>query len=188
MKNSHLIVIALLSGLVGGSAGTAAVLALAHGRMEPAIRAHRFELVDNTGHTAAFWGTDPAGYVALEFFGQEQSGADAARTGKKQLEIGLEGKDGSPFLQFSGSDGQLRVLLDLDDFQRPLLMMKDENSLGLTLGSERTDTPQIRDKSERWVLNFLPNERARIGTVAEQNQAGQYARGILRGQPEKFKY
>jgi hypothetical protein len=181
-------VVVLLSGFVRGIAGTFAIFALTRGRPEPVIRAHRFELIDGRGRPTAFWGTDPAGYVALEFFGQEQSGADAARTGKKQLEIGLEGKDGSPFLQFSGSDGQLRVLLDLDDFQRPLLMMKDENSLGLTLGSERTDTPQIRDKSERWVLNFLPNERARIGTVAEQNQAGQYARGILRGQPEKFKY
>lgn len=188
MKNLYVVLAALIAGAVGGAISTYAVLAHQHGRPESVIRALRFELVDEAGQPIAFWGTDSTGYEVLTF--GPDANAVGARGGNhnQQLSLGLQGKAGRPFVNFSGSDGQIRVLLDVDDFQRPGLWMSDGRNLGLTLGSERSDTPDIRNKTERWSLNFLPAESARIGVSAPVDQTQSSARGFLSIKRDNVKY
>lgn len=187
MKYAHLLAVALLAGAIGGSLSTYAVLTYTRGHSQQVVRAQRFELVDSIGRTNSFWGVDSAGQEVLAFGGRETERDAAAGSRDQQLVLGLEGKRGRPFLGVYGSDAQIRALLNLDDFQRPLLAMSNGNGLGLTLGSERSDTPGIRDKTERWALSFLPEERARIGVSAQPEPTGLFAQGFLRVQPEKLR-
>jgi len=185
MKHVLVVLTALIAGAVGGGIGTYAVLAHTRGRAESVIRAHRFELIDEAGKTDSFWGRDMAGSEVLAFQGQAD-GVSGNRN--QQLAIGFQGKGERPFLCFYGSDGHIRVLLDFDDFQRPSLWMSDGRELGLTLGSARSDTPAIRDKTERWVLNFIPEDTTRVGTVTEQVGSQNYVHGFSFINPKGIKY
>lgn len=178
MKNILFLLLAALSGFLGGFLGTR----LHQGNQRPSdlVQAQRFELLDKYGKVIAFWGTDEINHTVLTF----QAGDQRESAG---MSVGMVGK-GRPFLMFNGDEGQLRVLMDLDDFGRPALMMKEDTpNLGLTLGSERSDTPDVRDSSEHWALNFEPAERARIGAIAEQKAGTSYVRGFLQIQPKALK-
>jgi hypothetical protein len=204
MKHLFLILAALVSGAVGGSIGTYAVLVHETGQAQRVVRAHRFELINDGGQTISFWGADPGGYVELAFGEPQEAPASRNRSVNDAVEgtsakdrqgrttqsiaIGLEGETKRPFLSYHGTDDQLRVLLDLDDFERPSLQMSDGKVLGLTLGSERSDTPGYRDKTERWALNFLPDERALIGAYTKEDRAGIDVRGFFRINPARFQY
>jgi hypothetical protein len=194
MKYLFLVLAALAAGAVGGSIGTYAVLVHERERPEQVIRAHRFELVNERGQAVSFWGAGPQGYTELAFgrpqeattkpdkaaspTGDQLDNGDRPVTIAEQVAIGLEGGD-RPFLSYEGTDHQFRVLLDLDDFERPSLWMSDGRGLGLTLGSERSDTPGIRDKTEHWALDFLPESRARMGAYTEQKGSHRNVRGFV---------
>lgn len=66
-------------------------------------------------------------------------------------------------------------------------MMSDGRLLGLTLGSVRSDTPAIRDKTERWALNFLPEETTRVGIFTQQEGSQTYIHGFSFVNPSKVK-
>jgi hypothetical protein len=199
MKYALLFLVALLAGVAGGCLSTYALLARKlHHPEEQVIRAHRFELVNDAGRPISFWGFDKSQEAVLAFGSNDAPGAPGGSSQRhsslglndpygSRVAIGVPGNAG-PFLRFNGSDGQLRVLLDMDDFERPSLMMKDDNLLGLTLGSERSDTPDFRDKTEHWALNFFPEERARIGMFTEQKGKQTYVTGFVTTNPYKRKY
>ena len=196
MKHALLILMALIAGAAGGAVGAYAVFAHERGQPTRVIRAQRFELVNDAAQTTSFWGVDEAKEVVLAFaLGRAVVASDGMRSHQLAMDkpyvqrttIGML-SDGSPLLRFTGTDTHSRIQLDLDDFERPSLWMSDGKGAGLTLGSVRSDTPAIRDKTERWVLNFLPEDTTRVGIFTEQVGSQNYVRGFSFINPKKVKY
>jgi hypothetical protein len=102
------------------------------------IQARRFELVDSSGRSVAYWGMSPTQQPVLAFVSNGK--ADSMRAS-----FGMQTEKG-PFLQLQSSDSRLGILLSTDNFGRPALAMKHEGPMGIFLGVERSDTPEILNK------------------------------------------
>jgi len=197
VKQTILIVTALLGGFVGGIAATIVLRGYAQPRPEQAVRARSFELVDDTGRVISYWGIDKGQNVVLAFGSRPgtQLAEGAARpvhapdglySPENQLAaIGLLAND-SPFLTQSGADGKTRVRLYLSDYAKPFLLMEDETGPRVSLGIDQSDTPGPGDNN--WALKFGPEERARIGMGTEKVGGTTYLRGSLFVQEGRVKY
>ncbi len=125
----------LLGILISCSAGFIGGLFSSHDRVNASapelIRAREIELVGESGIAVARWSTGSGKAVSLKFL----NGRDASA-----IEIGLL-EDGRPFLSMAGRDGKRRIMMDLDQADKPMLGMSDERWEGrVRLGFIPPDT------------------------------------------------
>lgn len=153
--------LSMFLGVLGGVVATLIVLRVHSGGWKPAIsagivRATRFELVDSqqSSQPVAYWGRDWANHRIVIVFtgGNEKSRAEF---GTEQTKSGdFTSASYSPFLEFAGSDGAVRLQERLDSSQEPILLMGDSGSEDrLLLGHIRTaDAGNDQDLWNRWSL------------------------------------
>jgi hypothetical protein len=193
MKHVLLIVGALLAGFAGGTLGTRMTRS-AQTRPEQIVRARRFELVDETGKAISYWGIDKRNYLVLAFgryVPKKPAGGGGARSSPPELEdpnnqrATLGVIDDSPMLELRGADGEIRMMVNLSIYDKPIIWMADETGKRLSLGVEHTDTPS-RDDSD-WALDFAP-DRARIGMFTVEEGGQRYVRGLFDVNRERAKF
>jgi hypothetical protein len=196
MKQRLIILAAVAAGFVGGFVGSTVGRLLDQSRPAQVVRAHSFELIDDTGAVSSYWGVDEAHQVVLAFGkpGQPNSNAVAGASGKLSNDLrDPQGQraafgmldDGVPFLKFRGADGKTRVRLYLSLNEKPILLLEDETDVRVALGLEHSDTPSAED--DNWNLRFVP-DRVSIGTITEKRGAQRYVRGFLSVRPEPVKF
>lgn len=183
MKQTLLLVAALVAGFVGGILGTLAIRVREQPRSEQIVRAHSFQLLGESGKVISSWGIDKDGNALLVFGSHWPVGSGG---GPHQPGFGLEDPRGqrvaigvladSPFLFFRAPDGEKRMSMDLSIFEKPMLWMGDETGPRMSLGVEQSDTPGPLDRN--WALDFGPNT-ARIGMFAERVEGKTYVRGLF---------
>ena len=118
------------------------------------VRATRVELVSSAGTTVASWESDSSG-VHLRF---------PYRGDAIGLEMGVFA-DGRPFLSMGGRDGRKRLVMELDQADKPMLGMGDEKWEGrVVLGFMPPDTWPYSDW-DHWGLVFrgFGSEHAVVG-------------------------
>jgi hypothetical protein len=193
MKQTFLIIAALLAGFVGGILGTRVGRARQQNSQQ-VIRARSFELVNEAGQVLSFWGVDKGQNIVLTFGSRGPFRGSALLPGrppgdledphKQVTAIGLQGDD-MPLMKMSGADGKTRVRLLLSPDGKPTLSMEDETGPRVSLGIEQSDTPGPDDND--WSLVFRP-EVARIGLHAEKHQGQTYVQGGVFVSKDKIKY
>jgi hypothetical protein len=158
-KDFAIVVLSVASGFGGGmlSMKSHVVEAADH----QTIRATRFELVDASGKSIAFWGTDQDDQLIIAFTGGTQS--ELAAFG---LLSGLNGG-----LRISGIDATPRATLLVGYHERPSLSLYDEKGRGrVGLGFVTSHTPGPEEVAhDAWALEFYATgqhghrEQAAIG-------------------------
>jgi len=161
--------VAVLIGFLGGAAFTqrhTADAAAPH-----TIRAHRFELVDDSGKVLGAWGKESSGETALCFFGP------IVGSGVKPLAaLGVDTGQ-MPFLTLSGTDGRMRAALRVGWGERPFLAMGDEKwAHRVGLGFLAPDAPSLED--ENWGLVFTAPGRRILAGIGYGKD---YIKGTLDG-------
>lgn len=121
------------------------------------VRAERFELVNGSGATLAYWGNDSQRErVLMDFLDEkgrsrEEFGVAARRSGS------TGGTDFTPFTAILGPDGKIRIQERLDISQDPVLAMGDSNTearllLGHSLNGDMSG--ERNDPWDNWSLVF----------------------------------
>jgi hypothetical protein len=195
MKQTALIVAALVAGFVGGILGTRMIRTLEQPHPEQVVRARSFELVDHAGETIAYWGVDKGQNAVLAFGSQRPTGPVGRDALARRPGLGLDNPhnqraalgviDDSPFVFFRAPDGKPRMSLSLSIYGKPILVMDDETGKRMSLGAEHSDTPGPGDND--WALDFGP-DRARIGMFAREEGGQTYVRGMFSVSRDKVKY
>ncbi len=193
MKQVLLIVVAASVGFAGGIVGARMFPSQTGQTPARVLRAHSFELVNDSGQVVSFWGIDKGKQVVLAFGNSHQKtdvkdpippeeGLD--EPSHQRTAIGLLG-DGSPFLALQARDGKPRERLSLTEYDKPILLMDDETGVRVSLGLAQSDTPGPRDND--WSLDFYPR-RASIGmyNIHEGDQV--YVRGFVSVHKDNVKY
>src|SRR5436190_17036465 len=127
MKPIVVIVTALIAGFLGGLLGTRFPRPSDPG----VIRAHSFELVNETGQTISFWGVD-TGRNAVLAFGDR--GFALGGQHPNDVPIGLQNphnqlaafglrRSDDPFMTMNGVDGKVRARLGVNPDGKPTLRM-----------------------------------------------------------------
>jgi hypothetical protein len=108
------------------------------------VRAAKFELVDASGTPAARWEIDARGGAHMSFlYKRDVVGVD----------IGVFA-DGRPFLVMGGRDAKKRIVVNLDQADKPMLVMGDQQWEGrVHLGFMPPDTFPYSDW-DHWGLGF----------------------------------
>jgi hypothetical protein len=169
MTLKSLIGIAAVAGVAGFLGGVFGSQNRVQAASPQTIRASRFELINAAGATLAIWETGSGNEAHLRFL--------PAR-GHAAVDVGVQ-PDGSPVIQMAGRDGKRRIVLALDQFDRPALGMGDERWEGrVVLGFKGSDVP---DRAEDdWGLSFMAfgSERpvAALGVVKANSSSPE---GIL---------
>lgn len=169
LPNLPNIIIACAAGFLGG---TLASRAPVQASSPEVVRASKFELLDASGRPVARWETDPkTKNVRLSFL---------EKGGSVGLDIGVS-SDVLPFVRMNGRDGKNRIALELGPGDRPGLNMSDARWLGrISLGQAGTDTPDIPDRLDQWVLRFSPFGTTRpAAMIGITNQGGGETEGVL---------
>lgn len=139
-RDSLVILAACAAGYVGGLASSQTPITAS---APDVVRATRFELVNGSGAPVAAWEVDPSGGAHLGFLRHDTVG----------LDIGVL-PDGRPFLRMSGRDGKRRIVMELDQVDKPMLGMGDERWEGrVHLGFIPPDTSPYSNWDE-WGLLF----------------------------------
>jgi hypothetical protein len=158
--------IAVFIGFLGGAVFTQRHVADA--AAPQTIRAHRFELVDDSGKVLGAWGRESNGETALSFLGSNA---------KPLAALGVDSGQ-TPFLTLSGTDGRMRADLRVGWGERPFLAMSDEKwayrvKLGF-IGSDMPPTPE----DENWGLVFNAPGRRRLAAIGYWKD---YSKGTVNG-------
>jgi len=179
MRQLALTLLALIAGFAGGYASQ-----LLH-RQTPlsTLQATRFELVNRSGQVIGMWGSDPDDRTVLAF-AQRPAQNNVFDQSQQRAAIGLYA-DGSPFLKLASKEGQSRIRLDLNEFDKPILMMNDSHGVRVALGVEQSDTPSMND--DDWILSFNPN-RLRLGMISEPAGPHRYVHGFLKMNKDKVQF
>jgi len=193
MKQTVLIVSALLAGFIGGTLGTYVARTYEQAHPEEVIRARSFELVDEAGNAVSFWGIDRSQNAVLAFgshWPKPPAGPSGVRATRRhdnphnqRATIGVTGD--SPFVDLRAADGETRMRLNLNGNEKPILWMADEHRPRLWLGIEQSDTPGPQDND--WSLIFYP-EVLRIGTRTQEVAGQTYVQGGIFVSKERMKY
>lgn len=193
MKQLFLIAAALFAGFVGGMFGTRVSRTSERPSPEQVVRAHKFELVDETGKVISFWGVDRDNYAVLAIGsywpkgygpgGPTNSPPGVENPRNQRARLGVAGD--SPFLDLRGSDGETRMMVNLSIYDKPIIWMADETGRRLFLGVQQSDTPGRDDNN--WALSFEP-ERASIGMFAGEEGGQKYVQGWLSVSRDKLKF
>jgi hypothetical protein len=151
LRDFIVILVACGAGYFGGIASRQSPVEAA---APDVIRATRFELVDSSGAPAATWESGPNGGTHLSFL----------RANHAALEIAIL-PDGRPVLNMSGRDGKRRIVMELDQSDKPMLGMGDERWEGrVALGFMPPDTWPYSNW-DHWGLLFraFGSEHAVVG-------------------------
>jgi hypothetical protein len=122
------------------------------------IRATRFELVDSSNSPLAYWGkADQGRSIQIAFL--DDQGAIRAKFGVQASQL-VTGRPVafSPFSEFIGSEGKVRLAQRLDGAQNPVLAMGDSKGenrllLGRWNSQDFVGTGEV-DRWEKWSLVF----------------------------------
>jgi hypothetical protein len=157
------LVLAVSFGFGGGILSTR--FSVASAASPQTIRATRFELVDASGRSIAFWGTDEYDQVIIAFTGGTKS--ELAAFG---LLSGLRGG-----LRLSGVDTKPRAALVVGQDERPVLGLSDDKGRSrVSLGFITADS--LDPHPDTWGLVFrAPGEsghRARAAIGYTMNASG----------------
>lgn len=171
MKLTHLLNAgaACVAGFLGGTlASQARVEAIS----PYVVRASRFELLGATGKPVARWEVDPGNKSTHLCF--------LANGSSIGFDIGVW-SDGRPFLTMSGRDGKRRLVMQLDEADKPLLGMGDERWEGrILLGHKGSDTPDIPDDPrDQWALEFRAFGEMPVALMGMAKSGGNQTRSIL---------
>jgi hypothetical protein len=168
ISNFYAIIAACAAGYMGGLlASQQSVKASAPPEV---IRAMKFELVDGSGTPVGAWEFEPGAGVSLRFM----------FNAKASFVIGNLA-DGHPFLAMSGRDGKRRIVMELDQSDKPMLGMGDERWEGrVHLGFIPPDTAPYSNW-DHWGLLFRArgSEHGVVGmgmTNTENNPAEPFLR------------
>lgn len=188
MKSMLMIVIAVLSGLIGGMTGTVLVLHREKGIPQEFVSARRFQLIDEAGHPVSYWGLDKFHNPLLAF---SPSGAQpSARVfsiddpDSQRISIGLTG-DGRPTLILRGNDDKTRASLWVSEYGKPFFLLHDDKSWRVSLGIRQSDTPGPQDND--WGLDFFP-DRAGMGIVTVKQGDKSQVQGYLNVQRDRAQF
>lgn len=156
------------SGVIGYFAGNIG----ANRRVEAAgvatLKASRFELVNSSGASVATWSVQ----------GNESHLRFLSGRGGTPVDIGVLA-DGRPFVSMAGRDGKRRIVLELDQRDKPILGMSDERWEGrVVLGFVEPDT--YTPEWDNWGLIFNPvgSEQA-AASIGVLNMNGSGPEGVL---------
>ena len=163
------VIVACAAGFLGGTLASRVPVQAASPQV---VRASGFELLDAAGRPVARWETDPKTKDAHLCF--------LAKRGGIGLDVGVF-PDARPFLSMNGRDGKNRISIGLDQQDKPGLGMSDERWLGrVVLGRLGSDTPDIPDPTDTWVLQFRPFGTTRpITMMGMTNGGGGETKGVL---------
>jgi hypothetical protein len=158
------------SGVVGYFAGNTGAISHVEAAARPGtLRASRFELVNSGGASVATWSVQ-GNEAHLRFL--------SGRGGDVPVDIGVL-SDGRPFVSMAGRDGKRRIVLELDQHDKPILGMSDERWEGrLVLGFVEPDT--YTPEWDNWGLMFNPvgSEQA-AASIGVLNMNGSGPEGVL---------
>ena len=190
MKPIMLTAISVLAGFAGGVLGSRLNIATEQQEPERVVRARSFELVDAAGRAISIWGVNKQGHTLLAFLGSQYVPGEKADHSfglddplKQRAAIGVTGD--TPILTYKGADGRLRMILGLNGWQKPFLLMEDENGPRVALGVNQSDTPSVQQSD--WALSFQP-DRAWIGMSSQPENGQQYVRGFVLINKDKVKF
>jgi len=164
---------ALAGGVVSRLLTTEPVSASRYGT----IRATRFELVDESGRTRAFIGTDSERDTALVFLDDQR---------RERAIVGVWYGSYSPRLVMRGGDGKDRVIVHLsprvDD--RPTIFLRDHDSTRVSLGFDENDAPDPKD--EDWAIRFSPphsyqHDLAAVGVQRDPHDDKMHGYVVVKG-------
>ena len=146
-RDFGVVALSLISGFGGGMLSIRSQPVIA-GSQEP-VRASRFELVDGSGKTIAFWGMDSHQCTSLAF------------TGGTKNEVAVLGLSGfNAFLHLNGADGKPRARLQVGWHEKPFLNLGDEVWQGrVSLGFIAGDAPGPEDDTWGLVFGAPPADR-----------------------------
>ena len=152
-------ILAGVSGYLGGTFGRDK----AEAASVSAVKGSRFELVNGHGSTVATWSVEKNG-AHIRFFSDR---------GTTPVDIGVL-SDGRPYVTMSGRDGKRRVVIELDQHDKPILGMGDERWEGrVLLGFVEPDT--YTPEWDNWGLAFhtfgSENPAASIGVLQTDRHA-----------------
>lgn len=150
--------LSVILGFIGGLIGMNAHFHGNHSASADTIRATRFELVDSTNRTVAYWGQANEGREIQIAFCDEQ-GKIRAKLGISATQVvGGRPVAFSPFNELNGSDGNVRLQQRLDGSQNPVMTMGDSKSQSrLLLGHWNNDDISGNTEGNRldkWSLVF----------------------------------
>jgi hypothetical protein len=192
MKQTILILAALLAGFVGGVLGTRVERAREQSRPEQVVRARSFEMVDEAGRAISYWGIDKRDHAVLAFgsYWPPDKTAKGAQhpilppddPDNQRVAVGVLAD--SPHVDLRGVDGKTRMRLGLNIYQKPILVMGDETWARLWLGIQQSDTGGPNDND--WALSF--GDSASIGRVTEEVGGERYVRGFLSVDKNRVKF
>jgi hypothetical protein len=192
MKQTILIVAALLAGFVGGVLGTRVEHTREQARPEQVVRARSFEMVDGAGRVISYWGIDKRDHAVLAFgsyWPPDKTGrGDGPPTlppddpDNQRVVVGVLAD--SPYVDLRGVDGKTRMRLNLSIYQKPILWMGDETWPRLWLGIQHSDTPGPEDND--WALSF--GDSVSIGRLTEEVGGERYVRGFLSVDKNRVKF
>ena len=190
MKQTLVIAASLLAGFAGGVVGARLTRSSTQDRAQNVLRAHSFELVDDTGKPISVWGINKQGHTVLAFLGSEYVPGEKGEHSfmlddplKQRAAFGVMGA--FPFVIFRGNDGTTRMDFGLSPWDKPFLGMSDENGVRVHLGITGTDTPSAED--DDWALVFRP-DRAWIGMSSRKQGNQRYLRGVFSVNENEVKF
>jgi len=147
MRFLMMLVTALLAGLAGGLSSRLLTPQKSSDDHYGILRANRIELVDDSGRTKAFIGTDKERDTALVFLDDQH---------RERAVFGVGIGSYGPTLVMRGGDGEDRVIFRLsprvDD--RPTIFLRDHDTTRVSLGFDENDAPSPKD--DLWALRFSP--------------------------------
>jgi hypothetical protein len=149
VKNIPMVVAACLAGFLGGILSP---LRRVGASPSTILRASKFELVNASGVPLAELSADRN--VSLRFLTK----------GSTAVEIGIL-PGGHPFLQMLGRDGKRRIVMDLDEADKPMLGMGDERWEGrVHIGFIAPDSSPYGDWDQWGIsLRAFGSEHAVVG-------------------------
>jgi hypothetical protein len=112
-KSVYMLIAACVAGYIGGALSPQRAVKASTPEV---VRATGFDLVDGSGKPVARWGLDSGGEAHISFL---------SRGDIIGLDIGVLA-DGRPFLRMGGRDGKRRIVMELDQADKPMLGMGDE--------------------------------------------------------------
>ena len=148
--------VAFIAGLGGGWCSRL-LPTLGIGELRAAtVRANRIELIDATGKTKAFIGTDAHQDTALVFLDEEH---------RERAKFGVWPHSYTPKLVMTGGDGNERLVVHLSHVDdRPMILLRDHERTRVHLGFYQNDAPSPKD--EDWAIRFYePHSEESLAAV-----------------------
>ena len=172
-------VTAFVAGLAGG--WTSRLLPIKH---YAPIQATRIELVDESGRTRAFIGTDSERDTAVVFLDDQK---------RERAIFGVWDSSYSPKMVMKGGDGKERVVFHLSNVDdRPMILLGDHERTRVRLGFFPNDAPSAKD--EDWGLtfykphDFFHNRLAGIGMHRDWNDDKMFGSVYVEGKDGQIWY